>query len=241
MKFEWRNVYENYLSFKIASIASVYFWNLLHSGLKYPIHFILIDVCQKLLQAIEKSVIFNHMNIFKLLFHGMKQTKVAESQIKWIRWIWHTEYIVFFKSLCRNLTCANWAVINMNYKLFLILCSSSRKDRLFKWTQYMYHKVFAVHFDIILELADNVEVARILHDDEHQLLLLISGLGFVTMLFLARVHMQHGDMLKKIITHHRSRNEANHLVWHHTRRMISPLHIFSFFAQLVHQQMQNSI
>jgi hypothetical protein len=61
----------------------------------------------------------------------------------------------------------------------------------------MYYKVLTLHFTIVLELVDNVEVAQILYDSEHELLLWMPGLGFVTTLSLARVHMRRGDILKK--------------------------------------------
>jgi hypothetical protein len=59
---------ENYLSSNITSIALAYFLNPLHSDLKYLIQLFLINARQKLLQAIEKLVVINHLNAFKFCF-----------------------------------------------------------------------------------------------------------------------------------------------------------------------------
>jgi hypothetical protein len=47
--------------------------------------------------------------------------------------------------------------------------SSSMKDYLLIWSECLCHKVLAVHFDIILELVDNVEAGRVSHNGEHEI------------------------------------------------------------------------
>jgi hypothetical protein len=54
----------------VASIALAYSSNLLHPGLKYSIQFLLNNIRQKFLQAIEKLVVVNYLNIFKFYFTG---------------------------------------------------------------------------------------------------------------------------------------------------------------------------
>jgi hypothetical protein len=67
----------------------------------------------------------------------------------------------------------------------------------------------------------------------------MSGLGFVAMLSLVRVHMRRGDMLKKVMTYHRSHGGTSRLVRQQARRVTSFLHIPVTFAQFVRQHMQN--
>jgi hypothetical protein len=43
----------------------------------------------------------------------------------------------------------NWAIVEMNYKSFLMRRFSSRKNRLFKWNEYICHKIIAVYCGII--------------------------------------------------------------------------------------------
>jgi hypothetical protein len=85
----------------------------------------------------------------------------------------------------------------MNHKSFLMRRLSSRKNCLFKWNQYVCHKIVAVHFDIIWESIDNIEAARVLYDWKHEVLLWISSLRFVTTSSLDRVHMRRDDVFKE--------------------------------------------
>jgi hypothetical protein len=85
----------------------------------------------------------------------------------------------------------------MNHKSFLMRRPSSRKDRLFKWNEYVRYKIVAVRFDIIKESVDNIKANRVSYDYEYEFLLWILSLGFMTMSFLDRVHMRYGYVFKK--------------------------------------------
>jgi hypothetical protein len=95
--------------------------------------------------------------------------------IRWIRWLWHMEHTVFFEPMCRSRPCVNWAVVDMNHVLFLMPCPSSRNDCLFKWIEYICYKVLAIQFGIILELVNNIEVARVPHDAKYEFFVLDVG------------------------------------------------------------------
>jgi hypothetical protein len=56
----------------------------------------------------------------------------------------------------------------MNHMSLLMQRPSSRKDRLFKWNEEVYHKIVAVHFGIIWESVDKIEAAQVLHDCERE-------------------------------------------------------------------------
>jgi hypothetical protein len=45
---------------------------------------------------------------------------------------------------------------------------SSRKDHLFKWNEYVCHKMIAIHFGTIYQFVDNIEAVRVPHDCEHE-------------------------------------------------------------------------
>jgi hypothetical protein len=62
----------------------------------------------------------------------------------------------------------NWVNIKMNHKSFLMRLPSSRKDRLFKWNEYICHKIVAVLFGIIWESVDNIRITWILYDHWHK-------------------------------------------------------------------------
>jgi hypothetical protein len=78
-KFEWSDRYENHFSSNVISSAWTYFLNPLYPGPKYLIQFFLIDISQKILQAIKVSVVVNHLDDFKFLFYDKKQVAIAES------------------------------------------------------------------------------------------------------------------------------------------------------------------
>jgi hypothetical protein len=111
--------------------------------------------------------------------------------------VWHVENIVFFKPICRNPTCVNRAIVEMNHKLFLMRRPSSRKDHLFERNHHICHKIGAVYFSMIWESVDNIEVARIPYDCKHKLFALNIRLDFVIISSLDRIHMRRGDVFKK--------------------------------------------
>jgi hypothetical protein len=130
----------------------------------------------------------------------------------------------------------------MNHKLFLMPRSSSRKDRLLKWNEDTCHKIVAVHFGIIWESVDNIETAWVPHDRKHELFAL---------------------NIKSRLCDHVISRQSSHAIWlciqqkprlitsHEVMPTISfgsmqdgqhGLRIFhSFFAQIMPQQMRNSM
>jgi hypothetical protein len=68
---------------------------------------------------------------------------------------------MFFESISWSPICVNWAIIEMNHKSFLMRRPSSRKDRLFEWSKWICHKVWAVHFGTIWKSIYDIEVGWI--------------------------------------------------------------------------------
>jgi hypothetical protein len=84
------------------------------------------------------------------------------------RWVWYAAHAMLFEPICWSPISMNWVNIKMNHKSFLMRRPSSRKDRLFKWNEYICHKIVAVLFGIIWESVDNIRVTRILYDCRHK-------------------------------------------------------------------------
>jgi hypothetical protein len=81
--------------------------------------------------------------------------------------VYQLAHVMLFEPISWSPTCVNWAIVEMNYKSFLMRRPSSRKDRLFEWSNHICPKLCAVHFDIIWKSVNNMEAARIPYDCKH--------------------------------------------------------------------------
>jgi hypothetical protein len=68
MKLEWINQYGKYLLSEVVSNTLVYFVNLLHSGPKSPIEFVVIDIPWNLLQVLGELILLTYLNHFEFSF-----------------------------------------------------------------------------------------------------------------------------------------------------------------------------
>jgi hypothetical protein len=134
-------------------------------------HLILLDrYSPKSLAGTQKLALVSCLNPFEFFLHCAKQGEVTGAKSgESGEWVWHAAHSMFFESICWSPTCVNWAITNMNHKLFLMGCPSSRKDRLLKLYEYIYYKIVAIHFGIIWKSVDNIEVTWIPHDRKHEL------------------------------------------------------------------------
>jgi hypothetical protein len=133
MKLNRADIDENYLSSDLVSIALPYFLNRSYRSLKCSMQFFLIDIPQNFFRH-SQNWSSSATWIFSSFFQYRKQVEFDGSQIRWTGWMWLDAHVIFFEPICWSPICVNWAIVETNYKSFLMRHPSSRKDRLFKWS-----------------------------------------------------------------------------------------------------------
>lgn len=75
----------------------------------------------------------------------------------------HAEHLVMGHESFSDIAEVNSTVIDMDNQLFWLFFPPSRKEFVAKWMQKIAHIIVTVHFNVVRELIDDLEIAGIPH------------------------------------------------------------------------------